>query len=89
MDTFKSSHTQQTVLPKLDLTRLKEISEEEWREIVIHVPFLGNPLGDYLDYTDSSNLGMTNWVFKPRVYQTAKESGLSMLRTLNFRCGHH
>lgn len=79
-----TSHTQQPVMPKIDLTRIKEMTESEWKEIVIQVPFLGNPFGDYLDYRDSSNNGRTNWVFKPKVYQTAKESGMSLLRTLRF-----
>lgn len=80
---YSSTHTQQRVIPKIDLTRLKSMSEEDWKQIVINVPFLGG-LNNYLDYTDKSNLGRTNWVFKPRVFKTAKESGMSMLRTLNF-----
>ena len=84
---YYMTHTQQATMPKIDLTRIKEMTEEEWKSIVIHVPFLGNPFGDFLNYTDNSNLGRTNWVFKPKVYQSAKQAGLSMLRTLNFRCG--
>jgi len=80
-------HTQQATMPKIDLTRIKDMTEEEWKSIVIHVPFLGNPFGNFLDYTDGSNLGRTNWVFKPRVYHSAKSAGLSLLRTLNFTCG--
>lgn len=79
-----NSHTQQPQMPKIDLTKLKSMSEEDWKEIVNHIPFQGNPSGDFRDYTDGSNRGMTNHVFKTRVFQTAKESGMSMLRTLNF-----
>jgi len=81
---FKSSHTQQKVLPKIDLTRLKEMTEDDWKQIVNTVPFTNNPMQSFVDYTDNSNLGRTNFIFKQRVFKTAKESGLSMLRTLNF-----
>ena len=83
---MKTSHTQKLVMPKIDLTRIKQMTEDDWRKVVIHVPFLGNPCGDFVDYTDGANVGRTNWVFRPRVFQTAKESGMTMLRTLNFIC---
>lgn len=78
------SHSQQPSIPRIDLTRLKDLSEDDWATFVIHVPFLDNPLGDYLDYTDNSNLGRGSWVFRPKVHQSAKQAGLTMLRTLNF-----
>ena len=81
---YYTSHTQQPAMPEIDLTKLKEMTEEDWKKIVIHVPLLNRPFGDFLDYTDGSNVYLTNWVFRPRVFQTAKEAGMSMLRTLNF-----
>jgi hypothetical protein len=80
---MRNTHTQQSVMPKIDLTKIKSMTEEDWRKIVVRVPFYDFTPA-YLDYSDGSNKGRTNWVFKPKVYRTAKESGLSMLRTLNF-----
>jgi len=80
---WKTSHTQQPQLRKIDLTRLKSMTEEEWAEVVDYVPFMSGP-NRYQDYLDTCNLHMTNYIFKPRCFATAKEAGMTMLRTLNF-----
>lgn len=82
--TWKSKHTQQSQRPKIDLTRLKEMTEQDWQILVNRIPFTNNPFSAYRDYTDGCNVRMTNFVFKPKTCKTAKESGLTMLRTLNF-----
>lgn len=78
---WNQSHNSENVLPRLDLTKLKDMTEDDWQQIVVRVPFTGFR---YLDYRDHSNVGRTTWVFKPRLFKTATESGLTMLRTLNF-----
>ena len=82
---WRSKHTQQEQRPMIDLTRLKQMTEEDWRKVVNTVPFSGDPLHSYRDYTDGCNVRMTNFVFRPKVFKTATEAGMSMLRTLNFR----
>lgn len=81
---YISKHTQLNQMPKIDLTRLKEMTESDWQAIVDRIPFTGHPFENYRDYTDGINVKMTNHIFKPRIFKTAKESGMSMLRTLNF-----
>ena len=81
---WKESHTQQKSRLYIDLTKLKSMTEEDWSKIVHRIPFLGDIKSDYRDYRDNSNLKRTNYVFRPKTFKTAKESGLSLLRTLNF-----
>jgi hypothetical protein len=84
---YKSKHTQQKQMPIIDLTKLKDYTELDWKNIVNTVPFTNDPFHSFRDYTDGSNVRCTNFVFTPRVCKTATESGMSMLRTLNFMCG--
>lgn len=80
---WKSSFTQSPVRPFIDLTRLKQMTEEDWRKIVCRVPFTREAFV-WLDYRDTSNIGRQNFVFLPRTFKTATQAGLTMLQTLNF-----
>jgi len=81
---YTNKNTQSNQMPKIDLTRLKDITDSDWGKLVNRIPFTGNPSQNYRDYTEGINVKMTTHVFKPRVFKSAKESGMSMLRTLNF-----
>lgn len=72
-------------MPKIDLTKIKEMTEEDWEKIVIRIPFMDNGK-TYFDYRDHKNRRLTNWTFKPNTFMTAKESGMTMLQTLSFLC---
>lgn len=80
---WTEKHTQGSKRPKIDLTNLKGMTEEDWKEIIDTVPFMDNGCRRR-DYRDGANIHMTNFIFKPNTFRTATESGLSMLRTLNF-----
>jgi len=76
--------TQQGGLKQLDLLRLKEIaaSEEECEKVVNRFMFWPERPKVYVDYTLDTR---GNWNYKPkRVCNTARESFLTALRTLNF-----